>query len=198
MAYPASISFKHQETSSRWWALGTIFGIKGIALIPHLIVLYLLQLAAAVVGIIGIFAVLFLGRYPVSLENFIINIAKWQWRVAAFYMCLSDKYPPFTLSGGADNPAVLSFQHQEKSSRWMALLTLIPIKYILLIPHIVVLIVLEIIAAVSMVIGVFAVLFVGRYPQCFENAVLRFLNYMFRLQTYFLCLTDQYPPISWK
>ncbi len=174
-----------------------MFGIKAISLIPHFIVLFVLQFAAMFVFLIGIFAVLFMGRYPLSLENFLIGIGKWQWRVASFYMCLTDKYPPFTLKD-TDSPAVLSFQHQETNSRWMALLTLIPIKYVLLIPHMFVMLILEIAAGFSMFVGLFAVLFIGRYPQCFENAVVRYLNYMFRVQAYFICLTDQYPPISWK
>ena len=197
MAYPASLTFKHQATSSRWWALGTMFGIKSISLIPHFFLLFFLQLAAMVVMMIGIFAVLFTGRYPQGMENFVIGVAKWGWRVCSFYMCLSDKYPPFTMKD-VDNPAVLNFQHQEKSSRLMAVLTLIPVKYFMLIPHIFVMIILEIAAAFSIFIGIFAVLFIGRYPQCFENAVVRFFNYGFRVQAYFMCLTDQYPPISWK
>lgn len=198
MAYPADVTFKHQETSSRWWAFFTFFAVKQIALIPHIIILYVLELVSAVLMIVGVFATLIMGRFPKGIENFIVGLARWGLRIFSFYTCMTDKYPPFTLKPVADYPADLSFEHQEKSSRLWALLTIIPIKYVLLIPHIIVLLLLEIVAGVCMFLGIFATLFMGRYPQSFANVLTTFFRYAFRLGTYFMCMTDKYPPISWK
>lgn len=198
MAYPANLTFQHQEKSSRLWALLTILGIKCIVLIPHMIVLFLIQFALAFVSLIGIFAVLFTGKYPQSFENFVVGATRWQYRINAYFLCLTDKYPPFALKSIGDYPADLTFAHQEKSSRLWALLTILGIKGIILIPHMIVLMVMTIIAMFVMLIGLFAVLFTGRYPQSLENYMVTLYRYVWRFQSYYLCLTDKYPPISWK
>jgi hypothetical protein len=198
MAYPASASFKHQERSSRLWALLTLFSIKGIALIPHLIVLYVLQLVSSLLMLIGYIATLINGRYPQGIENFVVGVARWGFRMMAYYTCMTDKYPPFSMKSSSDYPADLNFQHQEKSSRLWVLLTIIPVKHIMLIPHIVVLFVMAMIAAVCMFLGIFATLFTGKYPLAFEKVLVTFFQYSFRIGTYAMCLTDKYPPLGWK
>ncbi len=196
MGYPASITIKHQEKSSRLWALLTILYIKVIALIPHMICVFVLQICTMFVAIIGIFAVLFTGKYPLGMEKFIVKVGNWQLRMSAYYLCITDKYPPFGMDV-AGQPTEVKFEHQEKSSRLMALLTLIPIKYILLIPHMVVMFLLEIALLFAVIFGILGALFLGRYPMWCEKVVVTFLNYVWRLQAYFLCLTDKYPPIGW-
>lgn len=197
MSYPANVTFKHQEKSSRLWALLTLIPVKAIVLLPHMIILYVMQIVAAVLMIIGIFAVLFTGRYPKGIENFVVGIVRWWWRLMTYFTCMTDKYPPFSLKA-EDYPTDLSFDHQAKSSRLWALLTLVPVKMVLLLPHFFVLVVMEIVAFVCMVLGVFAVLFTGKYPESFANAITTFFRYAFRMSAYAMCLTDQYPPVSWK
>ncbi len=196
MSFPTRVSFKHEEQNSRLWAFLTIIGIKSLALIPHVIALFLLQIAASVVMIIGVFAVLFTGKYPKGMQEFVVGVMRWGWKVMAYYLCLSSKYPPFTRKSG-DYPAELEVEHQEKSSRLMALLTLIPIKYVMLIPHVIVMYVLELIAAVCIFLGLFGTLFTGKYPRWAEKWVVRYMNYIVRVGTYFMCMNDKYPKIGW-
>jgi Domain of unknown function (DUF4389) len=196
MAYPANVTFKHQDKSSRLWALLTIIPIKMIALIPHFFVLYLLQIVAGILAIAGILVTLFTGKYPKSIENIVVGLFRWIWRVNAYFMCLTDKYPPFALKAG-DYPADLSFAHEKTSSRLWALLTIIPVKMILLIPHIIVLFVLQLIAGVCMLLGLFVTLFAGKYPKSFESVIVTAMRYQFRLNAYIMCLTDKYPPVHW-
>lgn len=75
----------------------TIF-FRALMIIPHAIVLYVLALAAGVVLFIGFFAVLFLGRWPVGLRDFVLGYLRWNQRVSAYYLLLTDEYPPFRLS----------------------------------------------------------------------------------------------------
>ena len=197
MAYPANATFEHQSTSSRLWALLTLIPIKHIILIPHMFVLFFVGIAAGFCAIIGVFAVLFTGKYPQSFENLIMGLYRWQWRLMTYVFCMQDKYPAFGLKE-VDDPSNVTFEHQATSSRLWALLTLIPIKGILLIPHMAVLFVMSIIACVAAFLGLFAVLFTGKYPQSFENAIVTMFKYQTRVNVYYLCMTDKYPPISWK
>ena len=83
-----------KEELKRWLPL-----VKWIMAIPHYIVLIFLQIAAAVVVIIAWFAILFTGRYPRSLFDFIVGVFRWALRVSAYaFLLTTDRYPPFRLS----------------------------------------------------------------------------------------------------
>lgn len=198
MAYPAQISFKDQPESSRLMALLTIFNIKQILLIPHLIALIFWSVVSGVCAFIGVFTVLFTGQYPVWAEEMLVGTYRWSVRIATYYFCMTDKYPPFTKEKMKDFPADADFKHEASVSRLSALMTIIPVKFILLIPHMIVSIGLEIVMFVSAILGVLATLFMGKYPPVFAKAIVTFLNYQFRVNAYVLCMTDKYPPISWN
>lgn len=68
-----------------------------ILAIPQVIVLALLCVAAGVVVIIAFFAVLFTGSWPEGLRDFVIKVMRWSIRVQAYYLMLTDEYPPFAL-----------------------------------------------------------------------------------------------------
>jgi hypothetical protein len=73
--------------------------VKWFLAIPHYIVLCFLSIAAFVCWIIAWFAILFTGRYPKGLFDFIVGVLRWGLRVEAYAMILvTDIYPPFSLS----------------------------------------------------------------------------------------------------
>lgn len=72
----------------------TIF-FRLLLVIPHMIVLFFLAIALYVVGIIGWFAVIILGRWPSGLESFLVGFIRWTSRVNAYYFLLTDDFPPF-------------------------------------------------------------------------------------------------------
>lgn len=72
--------------------------VKWLLALPHYVILFGLSIAAVVVTIIAWFAILFTGKYPQGLFNFVVGVLRWNWRVTAYALLLStDKYPPFTL-----------------------------------------------------------------------------------------------------
>ncbi len=79
---------------NRWLPL-----VKWLLAIPHYVVLLFLYIAAVVVAIIAWFAILFTGRYPRGIFDFIVGVNRWNLRVVAYAFFLStDRYPPFSLS----------------------------------------------------------------------------------------------------
>jgi hypothetical protein len=66
-----------------------------ILAIPQIIVLFALLIASAVVTFIALFAVLFTGKWPEGMRNFVINVTRWYLRVSAYTALLTDAYPPF-------------------------------------------------------------------------------------------------------
>jgi hypothetical protein len=79
---------------NRWLPL-----VKWLLAIPHYIVLIFLALAAIVSVIVAWFAILFTGRYPRGLFDFVVGVLRWGNRVGAYaFVLVTDEYPPFRLS----------------------------------------------------------------------------------------------------
>jgi Domain of unknown function (DUF4389) len=79
---------------NRWLPL-----IKWFLAIPHYVVLVFVGVAAACCVIIAWFAILFTGRYPRSLFDFVAGTIRWCFRVGAYaFLLTTDRYPPFTVS----------------------------------------------------------------------------------------------------
>jgi hypothetical protein len=79
---------------NRWLPL-----VKWFLAIPHYIVLIFLYLAAFVVVVLAWFAILFTGRYPRGMFEFVEGVLRWHNRVVAYAFALvTDEYPPFRLS----------------------------------------------------------------------------------------------------
>lgn len=70
---------------------------RGLLVIPHYIVLFVVGLAAALAWFVGFFAVLILGHWPQGLQRFVVGYMRWSLRVQAYYLLLTDEYPPFRL-----------------------------------------------------------------------------------------------------
>src|SRR5699024_5139261 len=74
----------------------TIF-FRAIMVIPQLLFGIVIGIGMWFVSIIGWFAVIILGRWPVGLREFAVGALRWSTRVNAYYYLLSDEYPPFHL-----------------------------------------------------------------------------------------------------
>jgi hypothetical protein len=75
--------------------------VKWFLAIPHYVVLWFLGIAAVVSVVVAWFAILFTGRYPPSLFEFVVGVFRWSLRVAAYaFLLTTDQYPPFSLGRG--------------------------------------------------------------------------------------------------
>ena len=73
--------------------------VKWFLAIPHFIVLFFLVIAAFFSVVIAWFAILFTGRYPRGLFDYLVGVSRWALRVEAYAVLLvTDRYPPFSLS----------------------------------------------------------------------------------------------------
>ena len=72
--------------------------VKWLLAIPHYIVLIVLTIGAFFAAIFAWFAILFTGRYPRSLFDYIEGVLRWHNRVGAYaFLLITDEYPPFSL-----------------------------------------------------------------------------------------------------
>ena len=73
--------------------------VKWLLAIPHYIVLFFLYIAVIVCVVIAWFAILFTGRYPRGLFDFVVGVSRWSLRVDAYvFLLVTDRYPPFALN----------------------------------------------------------------------------------------------------
>lgn len=90
------LDFPYPDASrdlNRWLPL-----VKWLLAIPHYIVLFFLAIGAIVAVIIAWFAILFTGRYPRGIFDFVEGVLRWENRVTAYaFTLVTDKYPPFRL-----------------------------------------------------------------------------------------------------
>jgi hypothetical protein len=72
--------------------------VKWLLAIPHYIVLFFLGIGAVVAVIIAWFSIVFTGRYPRGLFDFVVGVMRWSNRVTGYALVLvTDEYPPFSL-----------------------------------------------------------------------------------------------------
>ena len=91
--YPVHVEAHIDPQLSRWQWL-----FKWLLAIPHYIVLFVLGIFAFFVVIFSWFAILFTGRYPRGLFDFVVGVGRWALRVQAYaFFLVTDRYPPFSL-----------------------------------------------------------------------------------------------------
>jgi hypothetical protein len=89
---PASFSVEYPEELNRWLPL-----VKLLLAIPHFFVLVFLFLGGLFAWIGSFFAVLFTGKYPEGIRNYIVGVSRWSIRVQVYVNLMRDEYPPFSL-----------------------------------------------------------------------------------------------------
>ena len=89
-----SYEVERPEKLSRW----RILLWKLLTAIPHFIILIVLWFVVVVVVVVAWFAILFTGRFPRGLHGLVVGWLRWQARVTAYLMSLTDEYPPFSLT----------------------------------------------------------------------------------------------------
>jgi hypothetical protein len=187
--YPARFDVEYPEQLSRW----KIF-VKWLLAIPHFLIVWLLQGVAGILVIVAFFAVLFTKKWPRGLFDFMLQIERWTMNTVVYALTLQrDEYPPFSGEAG-EYPVRLEVDYDENLSRW-----LIFVKWLLIIPHLIVLVFLSIAAYVVVFIAFFAILFTGRFPRGMFDFVTGVLRWTIRVQAYaHWLMTDRYPPFSLK
>jgi membrane protein YdbS with pleckstrin-like domain len=135
--------------------------------------------------------ILFRQRYPRWWFDFARELVRFSARVAAYGALLTDKYP-----STVDEQSVhleIDYPNVEQDlNRWLPL-----VKWLLAIPHYIVLAVLIMVAVLAVVVAWFAILFTGRYPRGLFEFVVGVGRWALRVQAYvFLLVTDRYPPFT--
>jgi hypothetical protein len=190
--YPATFTFDAPERIANWRPL-----VHWLLAIPHLVIVYVLGSVSDVLAVISWFAVLFTGRLPSGLASFQAMYLRYALRTATYFGFLREEYPPFsfatTPADPGDDPRVaVEFVPQLEGRNRLT----VAFRLILAIPQLIVLALLGIALFVVGVIGFFAVLFTGRWPDGLRDFALGVGRWWLRVDAYLVLLTDEYPPLA--
>ena len=209
--YPAQLQIDAQERLGRASTIFRIILIIPIALLLNFLVSggesttvvvnrsgdVVSQATSWGTGIVGtlffvtLLMILFRKRYPRWWFDFNLALHRFITRVAAYLFLLTDKYP----STEDEQNVHLDLKYPDAQTELMRGMPLV--KWLLAIPHYIVLFFLWIAAYVVIVLSWFAIIFTGRYPKAFFDFVVGVMRWSWRVQSYaFILATDKYPPFS--
>jgi len=127
-------------------------------------------------------------KYPRWWFDWNLNLLRFSNRITAYLALLDDRYP----STDEEQAVHLDFAYPDarQLNRWLPL-----VKWLLAIPHYVVLFFLGLVAVIAVIAAWFAILFTGTYPRPLFDYVVGVLRWSNRVNGYaFTLVTDQYPP----
>ncbi len=186
--YPVVLEFERDDEVARWRPL-----VNWLLAIPQFVVVYLLVIVERALSILSFFFVLFTKKIPDPIFNLRVMAYRYQWRVTTFAFFMRDEYPPFSFELTATDDGIddarLSIQPPGEMNRWLPL-----VKWVLAIPHYIVLAFLAIGVFFVWIITFFAVLITGRYPRGLRDFVVGVSRWAYRVTAYVLFMTDEYPP----
>jgi hypothetical protein len=162
--------------------------VKWLLIIPQLFVISFVLMGLWVTTFIAWWAILFTGRYPRGLFNFALMTMRWMARINVYTYLMRDEYPPF---GDGDYPMQFELAYPSRLSR-----LLIFVKWLLIIPHWIVLYILGIVVSIVSFVSWFAILLLGEYPRGMFDFMVGYQRWAYRVMAYLLLLTDTYPPFT--
>ena len=181
--HPVQFDVEYPESRNRLTAL--------VRLILALPVFFVIALVASGLGALSFataLVILFRGKYPRQWFEWQLEANRFKRRVSAYAGLLRDEYPSTD-----DEQAValdLAYPDPSQLSRFMPI-----IKWLLAIPHYIVLRILGIPAFIVTVIGWFAILILGRYPRGLFEFSVGYARWSVRVAAYAgILTTDRYPP----
>lgn len=165
--------------------------VKWLLAIPHLLVLSLLSMVIYyIVWPISWLVILVTGKYPLGMWEFVVGYLRWQANTYAYISLQRDEYPPFSMDP-RHYPVQFEMEYPTHLSR-----LLIFVKWLLILPTVILLVFLGMAAFFALFAAWFAILFTGRFPRGMFGFVTGTYRLSYRLSAYSLLLTDRFPGFS--
>jgi hypothetical protein len=162
--------------------------VKWLFAIPHLFVLSFFGMLVSILVWIAWFVILLTRHYPESMFGLIVTYMRWTANVNVFIMFQRDEYPPF---GAGPYPVHLELAYPAELSRW-----LIFIKWLLVIPNLLVYFFVGLALLLALFIAWWVILITGRMPRGLFDFITGVNRWGHRLNAYTWLMTDKYPPFS--
>lgn len=167
----------------------TVF-FRLILAIPHILWLWLWQIAAAFAAIANWAATLLTGQSPQGLHNFLAAFVRYYTHVTAYIFLVADPFPGFAGRRGT-YPLDVEIAPPRPQNRWIT-----GFRIILAIPVLILNSVLQYVYQIIGFLGWFVCLALGRMPQGMRDLSAYCLRFQAQTFAYTAVLTDRYPSLS--
>ena len=192
--YPVDVTFPRDMGQNRLWGIPFVgLVIRSFLVIPQLFVLIILAFVMYFVLLINWIPILINGRQAGFAYAIIGGYLRLSTRVAGYVLLLTGRYPPF--GPGGEHPIEVGFDESERQHRlWGIPLIGLWIRWLLLIPHWIVLALISIVVAFLILVSWVPVLINGRQAGVIIQWVGGFYRWAIRVSSYAFLLTGRYPP----
>lgn len=189
--YPADLRLDAGPEVANWRPL-----VHWLLAIPHLLIASALQQVGNVLAVISWFVILFTGSLPAGLASFQCMVIRYAYRTYAYALWLREDYPPFEFPMSAADPGTDPVRVDLAAALADRNRLTVGLRIIWIIPAALFAAVLSFAAAAVAIVGFFAVLFTGRWPDGPRGFLVGCARYFVRLSAYAALLTDAYPPFN--
>jgi hypothetical protein len=192
--YPVDVMFPWDKGQGRLWGIPFVgLIIRSFLVIPQVVVLILLAFVMSFVLLINWLPILVMGRQAGFAYSIVGGYLRLSTRVAGYVVLLTGRYPPF--GPGGEHPIEVTLDETDRQHRlWGIPLVGLWIRWILLIPHWVVLALLSVIVGFLILVSWVPLLINGRQADVIIRWVGGFYRWWIRVSAYAFLLTGRYPP----
>ena len=182
--YPVQFNVEYPESRNRLTTL-----VRIILAIPAVILIALISYGIFWLSLATVLTILFRKKYPRQWFDWQIAVNRFKARINSYIGLLRDEYP----STDEEQAVNLDIAYPDATTQLNRVMPLI--KWLLAIPHYIVIFVLGILSLIVTIIAWFAILIVGRYPRGLFDFSVGVSRWTFRVSAYAgMLVTDRYPP----
>ena len=191
MTYPVDLRLVAPDKVANWrplvhWLLG----------LPQLIIANVLNDVAGVLAFVSWFIILFTGRLPDGIAKFQCMVLRYEARTYSYVLWLREPYPPFefdmTAADPGTDPIRVDIAPQLENRNRLT----VGLRLIWIIPILLWAIVIAIVTLFASIVGFFAVLFTGHWPEGLRRFMVNAFRLGARVNAYARLVVDDYPPFA--
>jgi hypothetical protein len=190
VAYPVRLDLDAPLEVARWRPF-----FNWIVAIPHFVIASVLSQVAGAIVFFAWFAILFTGKFPGGLFQFVAMAQRYQWRATSYGLGIREQYPPFEFEMVSADPGTDEARYEVDEPAALSR-GLIFIKWLLAFPHYIALFFVFVGVFFAWIVGAFAVLFTGAWPQGIRDFLVGASRWGYRVNAYLYLMRDEYPPFS--
>jgi len=185
--YPVQYEADHVERHSRLTTFFRYFMAIPAALLTFV---YILGAYFAVIG--AWFAIVFTGRYPEGIYDFVAGALRNATRLNAYFYLVTDRYPPW--NGAPDDSYPVRIHIGPPKEHYSRVKT--GFRIILAIPVMIIAYVFSLLAEVGAFCAWFVIVFTGKMPQGLQDIIDMGIRYVTRANAYYFLITEDWPPLT--
>ena len=187
--YPVTFQLDAPLEVARWRPL-----VHWLLVIPQLFVAGVLGQVAEILAFVSWFTIVFTGRQIEGIARFQTLVLRYEQRTWTYAIWLREPYPPFEFPmddvDDRSDPSVVDVRSQLDGRNRLT----VGLRFIWAIPAVLFAMVIWFVAFWALLIGWFAVIILGRWPEGLRNFVVGSIRVGLRLTAYVRLVVDDYPP----